>query len=85
MKRIRRKIYEVAEARRPEGFTGADVIVETCALSGTLYPELWKMESEGLLNSDWGEPKKEGGPRPRVYWMTAVGLSEYRAVQEPTQ
>jgi DNA-binding PadR family transcriptional regulator len=85
MKRIRRKIYEVADARRPEGFTGADVIVEKRALSGTLYPELWKMESDGLLSSDWGEPKEEGGPRPRVYWMTVAGLSEYRAVQEPTQ
>ncbi len=38
---------------------------------GTLYPALHRLEQEGLLASRW-QPG-EGGPRRRVYRLTAKG------------
>jgi predicted transcriptional regulator len=32
-----------------------------------LYASLLVMEERGLVLSDWGLPRREGGPRPRLY------------------
>lgn len=83
MERARRKIYEVAESMRPEGFTGADVINAKKLFAGTMYPLLYSMEKSGYLSSDWGEPREADGLRPKLYWMTAKGLSEFRNHKGP--
>lgn len=42
---------------------------------GTIYPTLHKLESKGLIISEWGEdrPEERGGARRRYYQHTTLG------------
>lgn len=45
---------------------------------GTLYPALHRMETAGLITSDWREGKETGKPR-KYYALTAKGRRELEA------
>ncbi|MFL9840363.1 PadR family transcriptional regulator [Sphingomonas sp. ST-64] len=41
--------------------------------SGTLYPLLIRLESQGYLEAEWREPAEAGRPPRHVYRLTASG------------
>ena len=70
---------------------GFDVMDVTKLPSGTVYPALRRLESFGLVVSDWeqdAKARKQARPRRRYYELTPAGRrmltvadSRYRAVQ----
>src|SRR3954453_23528741 len=41
---------------------------------GSLYPALYRLEAAGGVKAVWGaEPHRRGGPRRRIYCLTAKG------------
>jgi DNA-binding PadR family transcriptional regulator len=61
--------------------SGTDLIQQSNARTGTLYPILLRLESYGWLESFWEniDPSKEGRPRRRYYRLTALGVHEANA------
>jgi PadR family transcriptional regulator PadR len=69
---------------------GFDIMDATHLPSGTVYPALRRLESQGFVSSSWeddGKARKESRPRRRNYQLTAAGreqlagaASRYRAV-----
>jgi len=43
---------------------------------GTLYPALWRLESKGLVDAEWG--LSENNRRAKFYRLTAVGRRQLR-------
>jgi PadR family transcriptional regulator, regulatory protein PadR len=43
---------------------------------GTLYPALWRLESKGLLSSDWGA--SENNRKAKFYRLTVEGRKQLR-------
>jgi len=43
---------------------------------GTLYPALWRLESKGLLEAEWG--LSENNRRAKFYGLTAAGRRHLR-------
>ena len=66
---------------REEELSGADVMRLTGMASGSLYPILYVLEENGLLESRWEteDPSALGRPRRRLYKATALGESAARA------
>ena len=64
---------------------GFEVMDATELPSGTIYPALRRLESMGLVDSDWesdAEARAAGRPRRRYYELTAEGrgrLADARA------
>ncbi len=56
---------------------GADVNRRSGIASGTLYPNLLRLEAAGWLASRWEaiDPSKAGRPRRRLYRLTRTGLA----------
>jgi DNA-binding PadR family transcriptional regulator len=55
---------------------GFDVMEATGLPSGTVYPALRRLESQGLVESDWEDDaraRKDGRPRRRYYRCTPAG------------
>ena len=55
---------------------GFDIMEVTGLPSGTIYPALRRLESLGLVTSDWEkdlDARKEARPRRRYYELTAAG------------
>lgn len=50
---------------------------------GSLYPALYRLESEGLIKGAW-EPAESGrrGPRRRVYRLTARGRKRFELARD---
>ncbi len=71
---------------------GFDIMDVTNLPSGTVYPALRRLESQGLVRSDWEigwEARDSARPRRRYYELTATGKvqlaeaeSRYRAVSK---
>ncbi len=69
---------------------GFDIMEVTDLPSGTVYPALRRLESQGLVRSDWEsetEAAENARPRRRYYELTETGkaqlseaASRYRAV-----
>jgi DNA-binding PadR family transcriptional regulator len=59
---------------------GLEVIERTGLPSGTVYPLLARLESEGWVTSQWedGDPGARG-PRKRFYEIAVVGAESARA------
>lgn len=51
--------------------------------SGTLYPLLMRLGDQGLLESCWQQPEREGRPPRHAYRLTSTGLEFARSVSEP--
>ena len=57
---------------------GFDIMDATGLPSGTVYPILARLESRGLAESDWEDPRlhhAEGRPARKYYRLTAAGGS----------
>lgn len=71
---------------------GFDIMGVTNLPSGTVYPALRRLESQGLVRSDWETDKDardHARPRRRYYALTATGKAQlaeadarYRAVSK---
>ena len=48
---------------------------------GTLYPILYRLEDDGLVLSEWTEPKEKQVPR-KYYKITDKGLNELKEIKE---
>jgi len=55
---------------------GYDLSKETGLKSGTLYPILMRLESQGWLEARWEEAPQSGKPPRHLYQITALGLQE---------
>ena len=53
---------------------GYELIALTGIKSGTLYPLLIRLESQGLLEAEWQPPLAGGRPPRHAYRLTASGL-----------
>ena len=62
-----------AVARFIEDATGEAVLVE----EGSLYPSLYRMESRGWVEAEWGT--SELGRRAKLYRLTAAGREQLAA------
>lgn len=72
---------------------GFDIMDATGLPSGTVYPALRRMESAGLIGSDWEKPaiaQREQRPPRKYYELTRIGrhaLAEaaqrYRLAERP--
>jgi DNA-binding PadR family transcriptional regulator len=52
---------------------GYDLASETGLKSGTLYPLLIRLESQGYLEAEWRQPVASGRPPRHAYRLSAVG------------
>jgi DNA-binding PadR family transcriptional regulator len=52
---------------------GYDLMAQAGVKSGTLYPLLIRLESQGLLEARWVESPQAGRPLRHVYRLTAAG------------
>jgi DNA-binding PadR family transcriptional regulator len=59
---------------------GLEIGREAGLRSGTVHPILARLERVGWAESRWEEidPRAEGRPARRYYWLTAEGASEAR-------
>jgi DNA-binding PadR family transcriptional regulator len=61
---------------------------ELCRLagikSGTLYPLLIRLESQGYLEAEWQSPTESGRPPRHAYRLTVAGRRLAREVATPT-
>ena len=58
---------------------GYDLQSETGLKSGTLYPLLIRLESQGLLEAEWRQPVASGRPPRHAYRLSVVGQQLARA------
>ena len=58
---------------------GYELTAATGIKSGTLYPLLIRLESEGLLEAEWQPPLAGGRPPRHAYRLTASGQRLARA------
>jgi len=54
---------------------GYDLSKETGLKSGTLYPILMRLESQGWLETRWEDQPAQGRPRRHLYRLTSRGLA----------
>jgi PadR family transcriptional regulator PadR len=61
---------------------GLELVRATGVKSGTLYPLLDRLETDGLVTSRWedADPHEVGRPRRRLYRLTGLGVHEARQV-----
>lgn len=52
---------------------GYDLCRQTGVRSGTLYPLLIRLESQGYLEAEWRPPAEPGRPPRHAYRLTAAG------------
>jgi len=55
---------------------GLDLMTATDLPSGTVYPQLARLEKRGLVRAEWereGIARREARPRRRYYELTAAG------------
>ena len=54
---------------------GYDLMQAARLPSGTLYPMLARLQQEGLVDSEWEDPRPDAGGRPprKYYQLTAEG------------
>jgi PadR family transcriptional regulator PadR len=69
--------------RKPRSWHyGYEISKDTRLSSGTLYPLLIRLSDQGLLESHWQEPEREGKPPRHAYRLTPEGLAFARTVEE---
>lgn len=69
------KILNLFVEKVDESQYGLEITKVTGVQAGTLYPILMRLETNGLLTSDWEkiDPVKEGRRARRYYTITEVG------------
>ena len=68
-------------------FYGLDIIRETGLASGSVYPILHRLETEGWLASRWEniDPTVEARPARRFYSLTAIGATGAEAFERAVE
>lgn len=56
-----------------EGHFVHDLVETTGLNSGQMYTVLARLETRGLISSDWAAPHEHGAPRRRIYKLTSYG------------
>ena len=62
---------------------GYDLMAQAGVKSGTLYPLLMRLESQGLLQARWVDAPQAGRPPRHVYRLTAAGREWLASLDEP--
>lgn len=62
---------------------GYDLMAKAGVKSGTLYPLLMRLESQGLLEARWVDSPQAGRPQRHVYRLTAPGRDWVASLAEP--
>jgi len=62
---------------------GYELSTLTGIRSGTLYPLLIRLETQGYLEAEWQKPAAAGRPPRHAYRLTAVGQALARAEAAP--
>lgn len=62
---------------------GYDLMVQAGVQSGTLYPLLMRLETQGLLEARWVEAPQAGRPPRHVYRLTAAGRDWVAQLADP--
>jgi PadR family transcriptional regulator PadR len=62
---------------------GYDLMAQAGVKSGTLYPLLMRLESQGLLEARWVESPQAGRPPRHVYRLTEAGRAWVTSLAEP--
>ena len=79
-----RQLLEALLSRPGEWRYGYDLSRETGLKSGTLYPQLMRLEAAGWLEAQWQEAPQPGKPARHVYKLTPQGLQEAPALLNAT-
>ena len=72
------RVLRVFLAEPDARYYGYDLMKVTKLKSGTLYPMLARLESEGLATSAWEWPNEDGRPPRKYYRLTAEGKRQLR-------
>ena len=67
-------VFDALRTRDAEWRYGYDLNKQTGLKSGTLYPILMRLESQGLLETRWADAEMPGRPRRHLYRLTASGF-----------
>eukprot|EP01035_Chromulina_nebulosa_P013382 gene13382-17778_t len=62
---------------------GYDIMAQAGVKSGTLYPLLIRLETQGLLEAQWVEAPQPGRPARHVYRLTPAGRNWVASLAEP--
>ena len=73
-------LLEALLGSQPHWRHGYDLSRETGLKSGTLYPILMRLETQGWLDACWEEEPSPGKPRRHLYRLTALGAEEASAL-----
>ena len=77
------RILLLALARSGQEWShGYELARSTGLRSGTLYPLLIRLESQGYLQAQWQSPAGAGRPPRHAYRLSAAGLALARSVEE---
>jgi PadR family transcriptional regulator PadR len=68
-----RTLLEALAAAGPRWSYGYELSSLTAIRSGTLYPLLIRLESQGYLEAEWQPPAAAGRPPRHAYRLTAAG------------
>ena len=74
-----RALLEALAAAGPRWSYGYELSQGTGIRSGTLYPLLIRLETQGYLEAEWQEPAAPGRPPRHAYRLTAAGQALARA------
>ena len=74
------KLLDELLAKPGEWRYGYDLSKETGLKSGTLYPQLMRLETAGWLEAMWEEAPQPGKPARHMYRLTELGESEAPAL-----
>lgn len=69
-----RKVLAVLLEARDRWSHGYELARLAEVKSGTLYPLLIRLESQGYLQAEWQKPSEAGRPPRHAYRLTASGL-----------
>ena len=77
------KLLEALLSQPAEWRYGYDLSKETGLKSGTLYPQLMRLEASGWLEAQWEEAPQPGKPARHMYKLTALGQREAPSLLRP--
>lgn len=74
-----RALLAALAAAGPRWSYGYELASLTGIKSGTLYPLLIRLETQGYLEAEWQQPAASGRPPRHAYRLTAAGLALARS------
>lgn len=70
-----RKVLNALLAASDRRLDGLEIADKAGLVTGTVYPNLARLEASGLVDSGWDvpDPHPDGRPRRLLYWLTDAG------------